>query len=254
VEDNVELLAFMARSLAGNFRILTAHTGREGLDLAQQELPDVIVSDVMMPEMDGYQLTNHIKQDPATDHIALVLLTARAAAQSRREGLSAGADDYLTKPFDLDELRLRLSNIVTRQQKLRDYYQRQLEGPISTAAAKLPKQVEKATRQEAFLIRLHTIIEAHLDDSTFRAESLAREVAMSVRTLTRKLSSLAGISPARLIRTYRMRRATEFLQAGHPVAETAYLVGFEHPANFATAFKEVYQQTPTEFLSSNLYQ
>lgn len=108
--------------------------------------------------------------------------------------------------------------------------------------------------QDAFLQKLNRIVEVHLDDSLFRAESLAEEVAMSLRTLTRKLATLAGVSPARLIRSYRLRRAAELLQAGHPVSETAYLVGFEHPANFATAFKEMYQQTPTEFSATARHQ
>ena len=253
VEDNAELLYFMVESLSNQYRILTASNGRDGLYIAQHELPEVVVSDVMMPvqtgpAMDGYQLTRQLKTNPTTDHIAVMLLTARAGVVSRREGLSEGADDYLTKPFDLDELRLRLNNLITRQQKLREYYQRQLSSlPASGAPNPATEEVAKPV-QDAFLTRLNHIIEAHLDDSTFRAESLADEVAMSIRTLTRKLTTLAGISPARMIRTYRLRRATDLLRAGHPVSETAYLVGFEHPANFATAFKEVYQQTPSEFI------
>ncbi len=250
VEDNTELLAFLAESLAGQYRILTAANGREGLDVAQRELPDLVVSDVMMPEMDGYQLTQQLKTNPATNHIAVILLTARAALQSRRDGLGQGADDYLTKPFDLLELQLRLRNIITRQQKLRTYYQRQLS-PAPGALSAVEPDSGPSPAPDAFLTKLDQIIAAHLDDSLFRAESLADAVAMSLRTLTRKLATLAGVSPARLIRTYRLRRATELLQAGHSVSETAYLVGFEHPANFATAFKEMYQQTPTEFSADN---
>ncbi len=126
VEDNTELLTFLAESLSGHYRILTASTGREGLDIAQNELPEIVVSDVMMPEMDGYQLTRHLKKNPVTDHIAVVLLTARASAANLHEGLAEGADDYLTKPFDLDELRLRLRNLISRQQKLREYFGRQM--------------------------------------------------------------------------------------------------------------------------------
>ena len=246
VEDNAELLAFVADALADQYRVLTAPNGRAGLDIARRELPDLVVSDLMMPEMDGYELTRHLKTDPATDHIAVVLLTARSAQQQRLDGLAGGADDYLTKPFDLAELRLRLRNIARRQQTLRDYYHRQ-----SRQATPPPASPPEPTVQDLFLQKLHQIIEAHLDDSAFRAESLADEVAMSIRNLTRKLCTLAGESPARLIRTYRLRRATDLLRAGHPVAETAYMVGFEHPANFATAFKEVYSQTPTEFLTSH---
>lgn len=246
VEDNAELLTFLAESLANQYRILTAVNGQVGLVIARQELPDVVVSDVMMPEMDGYQLTNHLKNDPITDHIAVVLLTARTAAESRREGLEKGADEYLTKPFDLNELRLRLRNLINRQQKLRNHYQREFSS--ATSATGLAEGTINPTVQDAFLAKLNGLIEAHLDDSTYRTELLAGEVAMSLRTLTRKLATLAGITPIRFIRNYRLHRATELLRAGHTVAETAYRVGFEHPANFATAFKELFGQTPSEFV------
>jgi signal transduction histidine kinase/AraC-like DNA-binding protein len=244
VEDNAELLTFLAESLSGQYRVLMATTGREGLDLAQRELPDVVVSDVMMPEMDGYRLTHYLKADPATDHIPVVLLTARAGSTSLHQGLAEGADDYLTKPFNLDELRLRLQNLISRQQKLREYYEKKMG---MAPAAEEPSQLRMAA-QDAFLSRLNQIIEAHLDDSSFRAESLANEVAMSIRTLTRKLNVLTGVSPARLIRTYRLQRAAELLQAGHPVTETAYMVGFDHPTNFSIAFKHLYKKTPSEYL------
>jgi signal transduction histidine kinase/AraC-like DNA-binding protein len=246
VEDNAELLAFVAESLAGTYRILTATNGHDGLRLAQQELPDVVISDVMMPGLDGLQLTQQLKTDPATDHVAVLLLTARTAPQSRREGLRGGADDYLTKPFDLAELLLRLQNITSRQQKLRAHFRRQLSAATPPTPPDVPAQ---PTPPEAFLALLHRHVEARLDDSTLDVTALAEAVAMSTRTLTRKLTALTGISPARLIRTYRLRRATDLLRAGHPVSETAWLVGFDHPANFATAFKEQFQQTPSEYVN-----
>jgi len=248
VEDNTELITFIAESLSGQYRILTATNGKQGLELAQRELPDIVVSDVMMPEMDGYQLTHQLKSDPATDHIAVLLLSARADIQHRREGLSEGADDYLTKPFDLTELKLRLRNMVSRQQKIRTYYQRSLIKLDPEPTLIRTEEGNGFTPQDSFMNKLYGCMEAHLDESAFRAESLAEDVAMSVRTLTRKLHSLVGVSPARLIRTYRRRRACELLRGGHAVSETAYLVGFENPNNFATAFKEVYQLTPSEFV------
>lgn len=248
VEDNPELLAFLVQSLANHYRVLTATNGREGLALALHELPDVVVSDVMMPEMDGYQLTHALKTNPATDHIAVILLSARSATQSRREGLAEGADDYLTKPFDLVELQFRLHNLISRQQKLRSYCQNQLNQVTRDPSSLLPQSSPDTSLQVGFLTQLNGLIENHLDDSEFRAEILADEAAMSIRTLTRKLNTLLGISPARLIRTYRLRRAVDLLRSGHPVSETAYMVGFEHPANFATAFKELYQQSPTDFI------
>ncbi|GAA4405185.1 hypothetical protein GCM10023187_23360 [Nibrella viscosa] len=241
VEDNAELLAFLAESLAGSFRVLTAPNGEEGLALAQRELPDIVVSDVMMPLMTGYQLTKALKTNPVTNHIAVVLLTARTTPENRHEGLSQGADDYLSKPFDLDELRLRLRNIIAHQQALRDYYSQQLGNPTV---------VSPTAPADAFLQTLYSFMEQHLDNSDLRAELLADEVAMSPRSLARKLNTLLGVSPARLIRQYRLLRATEMLRAGRPITETAYLVGFEHPANFTTAFKEIYHLTPSEFVAN----
>ncbi|AUD03686.1 response regulator [Spirosoma pollinicola] len=252
VEDNSELITFIAESLSGQYRILTAANGRQGLELAQRELPDIVVSDVMMPEMDGYQLTHQLKNSPDTNHIAVLLLTARSGVQHRREGLLEGADDYLTKPFDMTELTLRLRNMVSRQQKIRDYYLRSLTKPDPQPTLTVPEADKPVTPQTVFMNKLYRCIETHLDESAYRAEALADDMAMSVRTLTRKLHSLVGVSPARLIRTYRLRRACDLLKIGHPVSETAYLVGFEHPTNFATAFKEVYQQTPTEFVAADL--
>jgi signal transduction histidine kinase/AraC-like DNA-binding protein len=249
VEDNAELLSYMAESLRDTYRVLTASNGREALDLAQRELPDVVVSDVMMPELDGYHLTRYLKASPATDHIAVILLTARASAANRREGLAEGADDYLTKPFDMGELRLRLRNLISHQEKLRQYHGRHM-GLLPSGHESMEQEELPMGRQDAFLARVNQIIEAHLDDSSFRAESLADEVAMSIRTLTRKLTMLAGIGPARLIRTYRLRRAAELLQAGHPVAETAYMVGFDHPTNFSTAFKEYFGQPPSDYIAA----
>ncbi|GAB3038118.1 hybrid sensor histidine kinase/response regulator transcription factor [Spirosoma pulveris] len=248
VEDNVELVTFIAESLMSQYRVLTAANGQQGLEIALRELPDIVVSDVMMPEMDGFQLAHALKANIETNHIAVILLTARTAVQHRQEGLREGADDYLTKPFDLTELQLRLRNLLRRQQKLQGYYQRQLNNPDEKATPLEAESAERLAGQDTFLKKLYEIIEAHLDESTFRAESLAEEVAMSVRTLTRKLSTLVGVSPARLIRTYRLNRSKELLKAGHGVSETAYLVGFEHPTNFATAFKEVYGQTPTYYV------
>ncbi|SOD92122.1 hybrid sensor histidine kinase/response regulator transcription factor [Spirosoma fluviale] len=248
VEDNSELLAFIAESLTGLYRVLTATNGRDALDIAQRELPDVVVTDVMMPELDGYQLTRHLKNNPTTDHICVVLLTARSAPASRREGLAEGADDYLTKPFDLDELRLRLRNLISRQHKLRAFFERQMGSLLLEEKA---DETPPVTAREAFLTKLNKIIEANLDDSNFRAETMADEVCMSIRTLTRKLTMLTGISPGRLVRTYRLRRAIDLLRQGHPIAETAYMVGFENPSYFTRAFKEIYQKTPSEYLAVN---
>lgn len=239
VEDNAELNAFIAGELADRYRVLTASNGDEGWQLAQAELPDLVLSDIMMPGLDGYQLTYKLKTNPATDHIAVVLLTAKIAQPSRLEGLEQGADDYIDKPFHVDELRLRVHNLLARQQTLRAHFQQQFSQPGQPVAVETPTG--------AFIKNLYTLIEKHLDDSQFRVDELAREVGMSRRTLHRKLVSVTSLSVTDFIRQYRLKRAGELLRQGHNVSETAYRIGYESPAHFSTMFREFFGKTPTEW-------
>lgn len=242
VEDNAEMAAFLAGELATHYRVLTAADGQEGLQLAQAELPDLVLTDVMMPLMDGYELTQRLKTDPATDHIAVILLTAKTAHPSRIEGLQQGADDYIGKPFHMDELRLRLNNLLVRQQLLRAHYQQLVVHPDA------PFQPHTETMTDKFLQQLYGLLETHLDNSQFGVEQLAQAVGMSRRTLHRKLTAVANLTINDFMRQYRLKRGIQFLREGHNVSETAYLIGYESPAHFTTVFKEYYQQTPSEFM------
>ncbi|GAB2553609.1 hybrid sensor histidine kinase/response regulator transcription factor [Spirosoma areae] len=246
VEDNAELREFIRQELTSDYRVLTAINGLEAWEVVRLELPDLVVSDVMMPLMDGIELAQRIKTDPLTNHIAVVLLTARTAHQSRLEGLEQGADDYLTKPFHTNELQLRLRNLLTRRQRLQAYFQRQLAGAGNGSAA----ETEGATSglPNPFLETLYDRIEAHLDDSAFSVDQLAREVGMSRRTLHRKLTALTDLSPQDFVFRYRLRRATDLLRAGRNVSETAYLVGYESVSHFSAMFKSFYHQVPSAFV------
>lgn len=190
--------------------------------------------------MDGYELIEQLKSDPATDHIAVILLTASSEADSRYQGFEHGADDYLTKPFHLGELRLRLRNLLDRQQKLRNYYRQQLTQTDQVSS--LP------TLTDEFLRRLYSLIEQRLDDSSLNIEWLADQLAMSRRSLYQKVHNLTHLSPVEVIRQYRLRKAVELLRLGHPASETAYLVGFESPSYFTRVFREFYQQTPMDYI------
>lgn len=243
VEDNAELRAFMVDELSGRYRVLTAANGEAGWEAIQQHLPDVVISDVMMPRMDGLKLTDLIKSTPATDHIAVVLLTARSTHESRLEGLQQGADEYLVKPFDLAELRLRLANIVARQQTLRSYYRQQIEQPGGGGEP----STDSPPPTDPFLARIYGLLERHLDDPQVGVEWLADQLAMDRKTLYRKLQSKFRLSPNALIRTYRLRRAGEFLRAGRTMTDVAYSVGFDSVTYFGKCFKEQYQMTPSEF-------
>ncbi|GAB3959384.1 hypothetical protein GCM10028805_55390 [Spirosoma harenae] len=243
VEDNTELREFMTNELVNSFRIRSASNGYEGWAIAKDELPDIIVTDLMMPRMDGYELIEQLRHHPETDHIPVVLLTASHDSSKRLEVLNSGVDDYLTKPFSMSELRLRLRNILNRQAKLRESLLRQLTQPQPA-----PVQAPVETIEEQFLARFYQLLEGRLDDSALSVEWLAGELAMSRRKLHRKLQSLLQLSPHDVMRQYRLRRAIDLLRLGHNVSETAYKVGFESPSYFTKLFKEFYHQTPTDYV------
>jgi DNA-binding response OmpR family regulator len=239
VEDNAELREFMVAELATTYRVRSAANGYEGWVLAKEELPAVIITDLMMPRLDGHGLIERLKADPATDHIAIILLSASVDETNRLRGLSLGANDYLTKPFHLGELQLRLRNLLSHQERLREYYRQQLAQPDSATPL--------LSVGDEFLRRLYTLIEQHLDDSTLSVEWLADELAMSRKALYLKVHNLTHLSPVELIRQYRLRKAIDLLRLGHSAAETAYLVGFETPSYFTKVFREFYKQTPTSY-------
>jgi DNA-binding response OmpR family regulator/anti-sigma regulatory factor (Ser/Thr protein kinase) len=238
VEDHDELRAFIKESLSSEFSVLTASNGKEGLEIARQELPDIVISDLMMPLMDGYELCQHLKTDPTTDHIAVVLLTARSSPEHRIEGFLQGADDYLVKPFNSLELQIRIRNITAHRQKLRAHYTHQLSH----------SETGQKTAANPFLEKIESLLEDRLDDSSFGVDELAAGLGMSRRTLYRKLASLINLPASDMIQQYRLKRAAELLSKGHPVSQTAYQVGFESPQYFAKIFKAFYHITPSEFI------
>ncbi len=249
VEDNDELREFLVGELSPSYHILQAEDGEAGWEVVQTELPDIVLTDVMMPRMDGHALTRLIKGHAETDHIAVVMLTAKTAQQSRLDGLQHGADDYLSKPFSVNELHLRLHNLITRQQKLADHYRQAfaLSDHLSSAPATRP-----LASQDPFLGRIYALLDGHLDDPLLSVDWLADQLAMSRKTLYRKVHSLMHLAPGDLMRQYRLRKAADLLGAGHSVTETAELVGFKTASHFTLVFNEFYRQTPTRFMASRL--
>ncbi|WP_149240785.1 response regulator [Dyadobacter sp. 32] len=240
VEDNAELREFIVAELASTYRIRSAANGHEGWIAAKEELPDVIISDLTMPRMDGFELIEKLKSDPETDHIPVILLTGNIGHASRLRGLASGAVDYLTKPFHLGELHLRIRNQLTSQQNLRRHLREQLARPDAVGSAE--------TVQSQFLGKLYRLVGQRLDDSALSVEWLADEMGMSRKSLYRKVQSVIQLSPSDLITQYRLRKAIEFLRAGHNASETAYMTGFESPSYFAKVFRDFYQKTPSEFV------
>ena len=248
VEDNEELLAFLCESFERNqpagktgFRVLTANNGQTALRLAKEELPDLVISDVMMPGMDGYTLCSKLKADKITSHIAVILLTAKISYESRLSGLQLGADDYINKPFHFDELETRIRNLLDHQEKQRANYREQLQQKNAS--------IQMDEVENPFLKNLYVIIEEMIDDPQLGASRLAEKNAMSLRTLNRKLNALIGLTAGDLIRQYRLQKSVDLLRAGHNVSEAAYMVGFETPAYFSQCFKDQYGVSPKDYFA-----
>jgi CheY-like chemotaxis protein/AraC-like DNA-binding protein len=238
-DDNAEVRAYVRQHLAPRYRVVEATNGKEGLEMAQRLLPDLILSDVMMPVMDGYALCRALKSNPETEFIPVILLTARAEAEDRLTGLSEQADDYLTKPFDVRELLARVGNMIATRRRLRERF---AGSPLALHAA--PVNVEPADRK--FIEQIREAIEANLADESFSVERLASEVAQSRGNLHRRLRDLVGESPSDLIRRMRLERAAQLLDSGAgSVAEVAYAVGFKSVAHFSNAFNEMHGVRPS---------
>lgn len=246
-EDNAELAEFIADSLPGSYKITWAANGAEGLEKAIALMPDLVISDVLMPVMNGYEFCRKIKQDDRTNHIPVIMLTAKASFDNRIEGLSLGADDYLTKPFHVRELQLRVHNLLERQRLLREKLRLEISQPDPTGIHSDAKP-QPADLTDAFIKKLYDIIEDKLDDSLFGVQELANSIGMSRATLHRKLKAITDMSAGDIIRNYRLKRAASFLKLGHNSSETAYLVGFDSPAYFSKCFKDFYKLSPLEYI------
>ncbi|HMB93879.1 MAG TPA: two-component regulator propeller domain-containing protein, partial [Rhodothermales bacterium] len=240
VEDNADVRAFLRSHLEPGYRVVEAADGEAGLAQAQAHRPDLILSDVMMPRMDGYALCRALKADETLRAIPVVLLTARANEQDTVLGLETGADEYLTKPFSASELRARVANLIATRQQLRMQFSREVRVE--------PAGIAVASEEAAFLERILAVIEDHLGDSTFNVEMLAAEMGLSSRQLTRRVRAVTGEAPGRLIRRLRLERATYLLEAHvSTIAEVAYAVGFQDADHFSKQFRRVYGVPPSRY-------
>jgi DNA-binding response OmpR family regulator/two-component sensor histidine kinase len=244
VEDNADLRAFIIDSLGPEFHFHQAENGKLGLQLATEHIPDMIISDVMMPEMDGMEMTRRIKEDIKTSHIPLILLTAKSGEDSKLEGLSKGADDYLTKPFNKQELLLKVRNGTARMQKLRE--------KLKTDVLSNQPTEKILSQDEQFLNKVKETIIDRMSDEQLSVESLADDIGMSRVQLYRKVSALTGMAVNELIRKLRLQRAAQLLsQNWGPVSQVAYEVGFSNLSYFSKVFKEEFDVLPSEYETKN---
>jgi DNA-binding response OmpR family regulator len=247
VEDNPDLCLYIRGILEKDYRMLEAGSGRRGLEKALEHIPDLVLTDVMMPEMDGYELSRKLKSDERTSHIPVIILTARAGMESKIEGLETGADDFIIKPFDTDELLVRIRNLILQRKILQERFLKNAEIIGLNRLMGLPDSGITPVDQQ-FLRKAISMVEQHLDDDKFTVEKFIEAMAVSQMQLYRKLKALVNLSTSEFIRFVRLNNAALLLrqQAGN-IAEIAYAVGFNNPSYFAECFKKQFGQTPSEF-------
>ncbi|MEO8173757.1 MAG: ATP-binding protein [Sediminibacterium sp.] len=239
-EDNTDLQQYILDILTPYFQVEVAGNGILALEKATTLIPECIISDIMMPGMDGIELCKQLKNHAATSHVPVILLTAKAGSNSRVEGLQTGADDYLVKPFDAKELVVRISNLIEQRKQLRDRYSRQV---ISVQ----PESLTIVPGEQLFIQRVRQAIDENIDNDLFGVAELANAIHLSRSQLHRKLKALTGQSPNELIRNYRLERALQLLQQnGGTVTEIAFQTGFSSVAYFSKCFSDRYGYAPGE--------
>ena len=241
VDDNRDFLSYMVSELSGHFNVVPASGGESCLEKLHKVQPDVLVSDVMMPGMDGFELTRRVKNDIETSHIPVILLTARTSDDIRLEGYETGADAYLTKPFKMDILEARIRNLI-------DERQRRISS-FSASAEIRPANVAVNTLDEKLMDGIMESIQKNMDNPDYSVEELSSDVNMHRMNLYRKLQSLVGMTPSEFIRTIRLKKAAQILseRPDISISELADMVGFNTPKYLTRYFKEMFGCTPSQY-------
>lgn len=246
IDDNQEIRSYLGEHLESEYQILESDNGLDGLAMAKKNLPDIIICDVMMPKMDGYEFCKELKNDQETDFIPVILLTAKAEQSDKLEGLGLGADDYIMKPFDIEEVKARAKNLIQSRKKLMDRFSKsgiKLELPL----ADMPKA------EMIFIEEIRDHILAGMEDENFGVEELAQKALTSRRTLHNRIKKITNKGASDLIREIRLERAYQLLKAqAGTISEVAYSVGFKSIAHFSRVFKEQYKVNPSEVFSLEL--
>lgn len=247
VEDNIELLLLMNQLLGQKYHVRTATNGKEALEIIQNEEIDIIISDVMMPVMDGMELTRRIKSDVNFQHLPIILLTAKTQEEDRTEALQIGADSFVTKPFKIGDLELRINNIVENRKRIQEEFISQVSEP--------PRQQEidaEPTADELFLKRAIDCVYAHLGDSDYDRDTFAADMGASASTLYNKLRAMTGLNVSAFIRDIRMKEAMHIAQQQPDIriSDLAYKVGFKDPKYFSTCFKKEFGLQPSEYIEN----
>lgn len=244
VEDNSQVRQYIKSILEKSYKVIVAVNGKKGLKKALNKIPDLIVSDIMMPEMDGIELCNTIKNNTITSHIPVILLTAKTGESNELEGLDVGADDFISKPFSSKVLVKRIENLINFSKSLQKRY--------SQHTSLRPKDIAVNNLDEAFLSQVETILNKHLSEPGFNTQTFSEFMGMSRMQLHRKLMALTGLSTSQFIRSQRLKMSISLLQESDlTVSEVAYQVGFNTVSYFIKCFKEAYNNTPNNYISNN---
>lgn len=252
VEDNSELRLFLRSIFASDYRIVEAVDGMQGWSKALKFLPDIIISDVMMPGKDGITMTRELRADMTTSHIPIVLLTAKTSIESKLEGLEYGADDYITKPFSATYLKARVKNLLTQRRKLQGIYRDNLM--TGNATVDLTEETveeqgpEMSPNDRKFMDKLVELMEKNMDNGELVVDDLVQELAVSRSVFFKKLKTLTGLAPIEFIKEMRIKRAVQFIETGeYSMTQISYMVGINDPRYFSKCFKQKMGMTPTEY-------
>ena len=244
VEDDPDINAYLQKELKPNFRILTAENGLVAVDILVKENVSLVISDVMMPELNGYELCKRIKSDIVFSHIPVILLTALSDDKQRMYGIASGADEYIQKPFNIEEVIIRIVRLLEERARLRNAFAQELQSPAASGL----KTDKAESMDELFMRKFMALIEESYPDSNFSIEKASEMLGLSRAHLYRKVKELTGVTPTDFLRNYRLKQAAALLrQKDCNVNEAAYATGFSSPPYFSKCFKAVYNITPTEY-------
>jgi DNA-binding response OmpR family regulator len=240
VDDNDDMRRYLRTLLTGKYYVIEAADGESGLRVARESVPDIIVSDVMMPVMDGLQFCRKIKEDTMTSHIPVILLTARSTEDQQVEGLSSGADAYMTKPFSASLLLARIDNLLKSRAQLRHLFD-------GKSQEEKVEEEKLSTVDKKFIDRLKSAIMKHLSESELKVDDLGAEIGLSRVQLYRKVKALTGLAPAELLKQMRVKQAYLLIKnTDHTISEIAYDTGFSSPGYFSKCFRDEYGITPSD--------
>ncbi len=242
-DDNAEIRNYVSSIFESTYQIKTASNGKEGLDLALEEIPDIIISDVMMPGLDGFEFTKKLKENEITSHIPIVLLTARSGDKDKLEGVHSGADSYVIKPFNAQLLKATVANLIENRRKLQSRFAQEV--------LLHPKDIAISSADELFLERLQKVMDQYLTNPDFSAEQFSKEMGVSRMQLHRKLKAITGQSTSEFLRSQRLKLAVTLLKENKAtISEIGYTVGFNDPSYFTKCFKQEFGTSPSDYFSS----